>query len=320
MNKKLVGAIIAGGRGSRFNPISLTMPKALLPICNKPIIIHQIDYLKELGIKDVYIVVGHLKEQIIEHLGDGRRFGVRIEYVAQDKPEGSGHAVGLLAPYIDSNFVLFLGDISIKIKRLFKHIRQIYRAHQKNQTLLACKIEEDLSRLRQNFAIILEKSGEVKEVIEKPQQSQTMLKGCGVYLFTPEIFKAIKNTPRSGKRNEYELTCAIQTLINMEQVVFPIQIIDWDVNISSAEELFRCNYLWFKDLYQDSHKIHLSNLLGSSCRINPNAKILNSIIGDNVEIQNPISIKYSIVFPNSKVIGREDLVNKLITPDHELQM
>ena len=320
-NKKLVGAIIAGGRGTRFEPVSLTIPKALLPICNKSIIVHQIDYLKELQIEDIFIVVGYLKEQIMEYLGDGSRYGVKIRYVFQEKAEGSGHAVGLLEGYINSNFVLFLGDISIKIRRLLKHVRHIYRANRENLTLLACKIEEDINRLRQNFAIILDENNRVIEVIEKPEHPETILKGCGVYLFTPEIFKAIRNTPRSGKRNEYELTNAIQTLIQMGQPVFPIQIIDWDVNISSAEELFRCNYLWFRDMYKDTHKdIYMQNLIGRACKINHRAQITNSIIGDNTVIKKPISIKYSIIFSNSVVDTGENLVNKLITPYCQLQV
>lgn len=320
-NKKLVGAIIAGGRGSRFNPVSLTIPKALLPIVNKAIIIHQIEYLKELGIEDIFIVVGYLKEQIMERLGDGARFGVKIKYVIQEKPEGSGHAVGLLQEYINNNFILFLGDISIKTKRLPNTLRTIYRAHRKNLTLLACKVEEDLNKLRQNFTITLDKNHRIIEVIEKPQHPSTNLKGCGVYLFTPQIFNAIRKTPRSGKRNEYELTNAIQTLIESGHPVFPIQIIDWDVNISSAEELFRCNYLWLKDMHKDTFQdIDMKNLIGQSCKINPNAQITNSIIGDYVEIQNPISITYSIVFSDTVVTTNNDLVNKLVTPDCELQV
>ena len=312
-NKKLVGAIIAGGRGSRFNPVSLTIPKALLPICNRPIIIHQIDYLKELRIKEIFIVVGYLREQIIQFLGDGSEFGVKIKYVIQEKPEGSGHAVGLLQNYIDTNFVLFLGDIYIKVNRFLKHLRYIYRAHRDDVSLLACKVEENLERLKQNFAIILDGNKRVIKVIEKPEVPPTNLKGCGVYLFTPDIFKAIKNTPRSNKRNEYELTDAIQTLIDGGHHVFPIEIIDWDVNISSADELYRCNYLWFKDMGKKS-------LIGKSCKINRNAQIKNSIIGDSVEIQNPILIKNSIIFSDTRVITGKDLINKLITSDYELQI
>ena len=312
-NKKLSGAIIAGGRGSRFNPVSLTIPKALLPICNKPIIMHQIDYLKELQVEDIFIVVGYLKEQIIEQLGDGSSFGVKIKYIVQERPEGSGHAVGLLEGSINGNFVLFLGDISIKINRILKHLRHIYRAHVENVSLLACKIEEDLNRLRQNFAIILDKNKKVISVIEKPCKPPTKLKGCGVYLFTPEIFEAIRKTPRSGKRNEYELTNAIQTLVELGQPVYPIEIIDWDVNISSADELYRCNYLWFKEM-------HMKNLIGKDCRINKSAKIENSIIGDCVQIPNPVTIKDSLIFSGSAITGREDLAGKLITPEHRIQI
>jgi NDP-sugar pyrophosphorylase family protein len=107
----------------------------------------------------------------------------------------------------------------------------------------------------------------------------------------------------------------------MGHQVFPIDIIEWDVNISSTEEFFRCNYLWFKEMYNDSHKdIYMKNLIGASCKINPGARITNSIIGDYTEIQNPIAIKYSIIFPNSVITSSQDLVNTLVTPNHELHL
>ena len=315
MNKKdLAGAIIAGGRGTRLNPLSLTIPKALLPICNKPIIFHQIEYMKEIGVKDIYVVVGFLGEQIRSVLGNGSKLGVNIEYVSQKTPEGSGKATGLLENSIKTNFVLFLGDILIKLVNIKEHISKIKEAHANNLNLLACVKEKELERIKQNFEIFLNEDGKVIKVNEKPQNPKTNLKGCGFYLFTPSIFKAINKTPKSLRRNEYELTDAIQLLIDDKTTtVKPLEVIDFDFNISSPEDLYRCNFLWYKDL-------HVDNLIGEDCTFPGETRILHSIIGNHVTVKHPISIEKSIIFPDSVVDSKNNLSNVLITPNYSIQI
>ena len=110
-NKKIVGVILAAGKGSRIKPLNFEFPKPLLPVCNKPIIQYQIEEMKSLGINEVYIVVGHLGGKIKKYFGNGKKLGVNITYVKQKERLGIAHAVGQLEPYIKDPFLLFLGDI-----------------------------------------------------------------------------------------------------------------------------------------------------------------------------------------------------------------
>src|SRR3989304_9455125 len=93
MAQKIIGVILAAGRGNRMEPLSSKLPKPLLPIGNKPLIVYHIEYLKELEIDEVIIVAGYLKEKIVEYLGDGEKFGIKIRYVSQKKALGIAHAV-----------------------------------------------------------------------------------------------------------------------------------------------------------------------------------------------------------------------------------
>ena len=79
----MVGVILAAGRGSRIQPFSSRYPKPILPVCNKPILEHQIAHMVALGIREVIIVVGHLGYEIARVLGDGHQLGVKIQYAEQ---------------------------------------------------------------------------------------------------------------------------------------------------------------------------------------------------------------------------------------------
>ena len=120
------GAILAAGRGTRMQPFSELFPKPLLPVCNKPVIVHQIEFMASMGIRDVVVLIGHKGYEIAKLLGDGSRYGVEIRYVEQDKMLGIGHAVGLMERELkDDPFLLFLGDIYF-VSNNFHKIFDIY--------------------------------------------------------------------------------------------------------------------------------------------------------------------------------------------------
>jgi NDP-sugar pyrophosphorylase family protein len=107
----MIAAILAAGRGTRMQPFSSQYPKPLLPIGNKPLLQHQIEMARELGVREFLIVIGHLGHQIAQTLGDGKHLGVKIHYVEQTQALGIAHALGKLESYIREPVLLFLGDI-----------------------------------------------------------------------------------------------------------------------------------------------------------------------------------------------------------------
>ncbi len=121
------------------------------------------------------------------------------------------------------------------------------------------------------------------KVVEKPQSPDTNLKGCGVYILNPRNFEAIRQTPCSPIRNEYELTDAISTLISSGHPIYPLEIIQWDMNISSVEDLFYCNFLWMISMGKD-------RLIGDNVQLHKGTSIEYSIVGDDVTINSPVHI------------------------------
>ncbi len=108
-----LAAILAGGYGKRLRPLTIERPKPLLEVASKPILIHMIEWLKYYGINEIVLLVGYLKEKIIESLGSGSKYGVTIVYSVEDEPLGTGgalkNAAGILGK--SEKFLIINGDI-----------------------------------------------------------------------------------------------------------------------------------------------------------------------------------------------------------------
>ena len=204
-----LGVILAAGHGSRMGPFGEEVPKPIVPICNKPLLVYQIEQLRALGIHEIIIVIGHLGHLITATLGNGAAHGVRIRYVEQTQRLGLAHAVGQLEPHIDRPFVLMLGDIFFEVADLGRMVREFEEHHP--AAVLATKHEPDPAAVRRNFSVHLRDDGTVRRVIEKPRFVETDLKGCGLYLFDLRIFDAIRRTPRTATLPSSALALTILT-------------------------------------------------------------------------------------------------------------
>jgi len=291
------GVILAAGHGSRMGPFGAQLPKPIVPICNRPLLAYQLDYMREAGIDEVFIVIGHLGHRITQTIGDGSRFGVRIEYIEQHQRLGIAHAVGQLEGYLDRPFLLMLGDIFFEIDDIQ---RMIEESQKKGATaVLAVKEEDDVEAVKRNFAVLLREDQTVKRVIEKPRHVPNMLKGCGLYLFDLPIFDAIRRTPRTAMRDEYELTDSIQILIDYEYPVRVAPVVTWDVNVTYAHDLIRCS------LHQ-LRKLNVSSMVGEDCHIVDGVDLRDTVVGDGVAIQRPATLERCVVLSGATLNDGRD--------------
>jgi dTDP-glucose pyrophosphorylase len=305
-NGAIRGVILAAGRGERMGSLGERYPKASLPVCNKPIIRHHIELMRSIGIEEVVVLIGHRGFEIAKLLGDGSQLGVKIQYVEQSKSLGIAHAVGRLEPYLDRPFLLFLGDIFFSARNIGEMVTRF--AEQQGGAVLATKDEGDPAAIRRNFAIHLSPEGFVTRVIEKPRYTSNRLKGAGLYLFDLTIFDAIRRTPRTAMRDEYELTESIQVMIDDGLPVRIADVIDDDVNVTSPSDLLAVNLQHAKVLGE-------RRVIGSNCSIRDGATIDDSVIGSNVVIVNPIRIHRSLILDGARVDSAVTLEEVVVTPD-----
>jgi dTDP-glucose pyrophosphorylase len=311
MSRELKGVILAAGKGSRMFPFNEDYPKPLLPVCNQPLIEYQISQMKEVGIRDIFILIGTYGFKIAGAIGDGSRLGVKVHFVEQGETLGIAHALGRLEKHLNAPFLLFLGDIFFVTGKLGMLPEEFFS--KSLQGVLATKIEAHPEAIRRNFAVVENAEGLVTRVIEKPRYVVNNVKGCGIYLFDLPIFDAIRRTPRTAMRDEYELTDAIQILIDDGYKVSAQNVIDDDINLTYPEDVLKIN------LYELERR-GLGSLKGEGFCAPEGCTLASSIAGNRVVIRNPIEIRDSVIFDNSEVTARTGLRNVIVTPERTLDL
>ena len=296
-----LGVILAAGKGTRIHPFSEHYPKPILPILGKPLLQHQVECMRDIGIRRIIVVIGHLGFEIVRTLGDGRDLGVQLEYVDQGPTLGIAHAVSKLEAHVDRPFMLFLGDIFFVHDDLSRMIEMLGRDDVRG--ILAVKDESSPEAICRNFAVIENEQGFIKRVIEKPRFPPSRLKGCGLYLFDPHFFDAVRRTPRTAMRDEYEITDAIQIFIDDGHLVRAARVIRDDLNLSFASDLLDINLKLLGD----------QNQIGKNVRIPAGCTIERSVVMDGAIIEHPITIRDSLIFPGVTVRASVDLRRVVIT-------
>ena len=206
------GVILAAGKGSRLYPVTRAIAKPLLPLANRMTMAYAFDQLKACGITEIAIVVGENEPEMRATLGDGAAFGVHLSFVRQPEPLGLAHAVSFCKDFVDGDsFVLYLGD-AIYGQSLAPIVQSFVDEPCANLNLV--KEVEDPRR----FGVANVVDGRIVKLVEKPQNPESNLAMAGMYVFGPQIWSVFADLKPSA-RGEYEITDAIQMLIDRGEVV-----------------------------------------------------------------------------------------------------
>lgn len=299
----ILGVILAAGKGTRLLPFSTRYPKPLLPVLDRPLVEHQIEALRSVGVRRIVVVIGHLGAEIVRHLGDGAHLGVSIEYAEQETTLGIAHALMRVEPWADRPVLVLLGDVFFVHDGLETMLTMMEDGA---DAVLAVKEEHDPEAVRRNFVAIEDADGRVVRVVEKPRHPRGRLKGCGVYLFRPDFFDALRRTPRTALRDEYELTDGIQIFVDDGYLVRAARVIREDVNLSYPRDLLELNLRLLGE----------RSLVAPSARVAEGARITRSVVLDGAVIASPIELRESLVFPGVEVSATGALERSIVTSEH----
>lgn len=241
------GLILCGGNGTRLRPITNNLQKQLLPIANKPIVFYIIEDMIKSGIHDIGIVVGPNKDQVIKAI-QSREWGINIKFINQEAPLGLANAVLSARDFLDEEFVMYLGD-NILVGGISEYIRNF-----KDKQADACILITDVNNPEECGMAVVNRNGIVEEVREKPGRVDPKLENkkntfgiIGIYFFKPVIVNACNNIYKSS-RGEYEITHAIQYLVEKNFNVISEKIKFWWKDIGAPKDLLDANiYIcWIK--------------------------------------------------------------------------
>jgi dTDP-glucose pyrophosphorylase len=182
----LQAMIMAGGKGTRLHPITENVPKALLPVGDRPIMEHIVDQLRDAGIHRINVATHHLADQIKNHFGDGRDFGVELNYVSEERPLGTAGALGMLQ--LDDQPVLVInGDVLTRIN--FRAMRDFHRQNKADLTVAVREYD-----IQVPYGVIDCDGERVTGLREKPLYQ--FFVNAGIYLLEPSVFRFIPNGER----------------------------------------------------------------------------------------------------------------------------
>ncbi|MFE6049478.1 glucose-1-phosphate thymidylyltransferase [Kitasatospora sp. NPDC056446] len=205
--------VLSGGMGTRLRPLTHSMPKQLVPIAGKPVLVHCLDRIRDAGITDIGIVVGERAKEIEAALGDGSQLGVRLTYIQQEAPFGLAHCVLIAREFLaEDDFVMYLGDNVLDAD--LGALMEPFLTHRPAAQLVVTKVPNP----SESGVAEVDAGGVVLRVEEKPARPRSDLAMVGVYFFTPAVHRAVREIPLSW-RNEWEITDAIQWLLDDGQEV-----------------------------------------------------------------------------------------------------
>ncbi|MBQ6727663.1 MAG: NTP transferase domain-containing protein, partial [Clostridia bacterium] len=185
--------ILAGGKGTRLQEITKNLiPKPMAIIDGKPILERAIEGLKNYGVKDIFISVGFLNEQIRDYFGNGKNFGVNIKYIIENEPLGSGGALYFIKDEIDCNLIVCPGDVIFDVD--FKRLLDF---HEQKGALITLFAHPNLHPYDSDL-IITDENSVIKSINKKNSTRDFYYKNlvnAGIFVLSPEtlgFFKELK--------------------------------------------------------------------------------------------------------------------------------
>jgi UDP-N-acetylglucosamine diphosphorylase/glucosamine-1-phosphate N-acetyltransferase len=320
MKKKMKAVVLSAGEGQRLRPLTLTRPKHMIKIAGKPLLEHLLDSLKAAGIKDILMVVHYKAEQIKEYFGDGSSRGLKISYIRQKEVKGTADAFGLAEKHVKDDFVAVYGDLLVTADAV-KSALKLHKQEKPTVTMTVLHVENP-----ERYGTVTMEGIKVVNIIEKPSPEAAADSpiNAGVYVFSPEIFDAIKRT-QDSPRGEQEVTDSIKMLIqgNRKVVAAKISGEEW-LDIGRPWNLLEANTRLLKiskpeilgNIEDGAHLpdsvfvaegatvlsgayIEGPSYIGEGSVIGPNCYIRPyTSIGRNVRIGNACEVKNSIIMDN----------------------
>jgi len=294
--------ILAAGEGQRLRPFTVTRPKAMISIADRPILQFIVEALARNGIRDIIFVVGYRKEQVYDYMGSGEKFGVKISYVTQETQLGTAHALSQVREMVGNEFLVLPGDNLIEAPTIADFVDI------EPEAMLVKRVDNPV-----RYGVVNTEGGKVKGIVEKPKEAGSNLVNTGIYAFTRDVFKFtesvldIPDVLNNMIAEGYSIK-AQETEGTWLDVVYP-----WDVislnnailqnieagvggTIEDGAVLKGKVVIGEGSVIKAGSCIYGPAVIGSGCEIGPHVCIMPSTsIGDNVAIASFTQIKNSVI-------------------------
>ncbi|UJR28735.1 hypothetical protein I4U23_009964 [Adineta vaga] len=304
--------ILVGGYGTRLRPLTLTKPKPLVEFCNKPMVLHQIEALAQVGVSHVILAVSYLSDMLQREMEvEAKRLGIKITISQETEPLGTAGPLALACDHLQTDsepFFVLNSDVICEFP--FNEMIQFHKNHNCEGTIVVTKVDEPS---KYGVVVYEPTSGKIDRFVEKPREYVSNKINAGLYIFNPSILNRIELRPTSIEKEIFPAMASDKQLFAFELKGF------W-MDVGQPKD-----YLTGMGLYlnytRHSHPDRLSrengmvgNVLvdptakiGDRCRIGPNV-----VIGPRVIIQDGVCLKNCTILADSLIKSHSWIANCII--------
>lgn len=304
--------IIAGGLGTRLRPLTYKTPKPIVPVANRPFVLHQIELLKQHGIREIILNLHYLSGDIENILGDGSKFGVKIYYSLEKDPLGTAGAVKNAEEFFDGKPMLVLNGDTLTDTDLSAVI-DFHKKKKATVTLTLVEVEDPAPY----GLVLMDQEGRVTNFIEKPRREDVSPPyniNAGIYVLDPKIFQDVPaGVPYSFERQLYP------ELLERGEPIYGFISHRYWIDIGNAAQ-YRCAH---EAILQGKVKAKVSgtrkglSLWGKNVKIGKGCKIKDYVvIGDNVAIGDNCALDHVIIWEGAQVGNNVNLENCILGNGH----
>lgn len=320
MSNTITSVILAGGKGTRLRPLTVYTPKPIVPVANRPFMVYQLEMLSKAGVDNVTLSLNYQPNKIEDVMGDGLEHGVKLSFITEPSPLGTGGAFRYSAHEEASTYVVLNGDIMTDLD-----LTAVLEAHHKAEaaaTLVLVRVE-DPSR----YGLV--ETAEDNSIIrfrEKPKPEEVGELGintinAGIYILEKEILDLIPKGENSSF--EYNVFPAILEKGLRFNAYIPENTYWRDIGTTDSylqahHDLLNGNIKGFERPKQDTADIATAaeidglSLIGEGAVIKPHARVVNSVIGPGVLIEEKAVVENSVIWAHTRISTAADVRDAII--------
>lgn len=318
VDKKLKAMIMAAGMGSRLEPLTLMMPKPLIPVMNMPLMDIILTQLSELGVKDVISNTYYLADQIIDRYKKNN-LGINFNYIKETKLSGTAGGVKKCQHFFDEgeDFIVMSGDVLTNAD-----IKKGIEIHKKSNSIATIGIKQIPHEHVSHFGVVVtDENGFITEFQEKPpvDEAKSNFINTGIYIFNYKLFDYIpENTFYDFAKNVFPKLLEEKAINTFEVSEYWNDVGTISQYKQSIQDVFNgvCKikhpqitetnlgtYVSGKTKIPETVRFVGNNVVGNNCKFGEYIKLENCIVLDNAEIKTGSELTDCIILPSEKTLG-----------------
>lgn len=299
--------ILAGGKGTRLRPLTVYTPKPVVPVCNRPFLLYQLDTLRRAGVTDVTLSLSYQPHKIEQQLGDGSDFGVRLSYAVEPQPMGTAGAYKFAEDLIREPTVVFNGDIVTDLD-----LKAAIREHDKRgavATVVLAPVENPCV-----YGLVeAGEGGRVTRFAEKPSADECGVDtiNAGTYILDPKVLDFIP----AGENYSFEYGLFPDLLARGEKFYAHVPEQAYWMDIGAPARYLQVHHDILagrvRGVQPDRRRgdsdiathaeIDKLSLVADGCVVKPGAQIINSVLGEGVHVEEKAQVINSVVWAHTRV-------------------